>query len=74
MYDELQKIIKKCLKLLEDNIEVLSNMELDLEDRKEDELVSDLKLHQLYDMTDDVSESAKLKRAEFNFMRRKIED
>ncbi|MFM9876198.1 MAG: hypothetical protein ACKVN8_07500 [Nitrosarchaeum sp.] len=74
MDDELPKIIKKCLKLLEDNIEVLSNMELDLEDRKEDELVSDLKLHQLYDMTDDVSESAKLKRAEFNFMRRKAED
>ncbi|MSV26130.1 MAG: hypothetical protein CK527_00955 [Nitrosarchaeum sp.] len=74
MDDELPKIIKKCLKLLEDNIEVLSNMELDLEDRKEDELVSDLKLHQLYDMTDDVSESTKLKRAEFNFMRRKAED
>ena len=71
MDDELSEAIKKCLKILEENIDVLSNLESDLEDQKEDELVSGMELHHLYDMTEDVAESAKLKRAEFNLMRRK---
>ena len=73
MDDELPEAIKKCLKILEENIDILSNIELELEDKKEDELTSGLGLHDLYDMTDDVAESTKLKRAEFNLMRRKSE-
>lgn len=73
MDDELPESIKKCLKILEENINILSNVELDLEDQKEDELTSGLELHDLYDMTDDVAESTKLKRAEFSFMRRKAD-
>jgi len=71
MNDELSKEIEKCLKILEENIDILSNIEQTLEDQKEDEMVSDLELHHLYDMADDVAESAKLKRAESNLMRRK---
>ncbi len=74
MDDELPEAIKKCLKILEENIDILSNLELELEDQKEDEISSGLELHHLYDMTEDVAESAKLKRAEFNFMRRKVDD
>ena len=74
MDNELPEAIKKCLKILEENIDILSNMELDLEDKKEDEITSGLGLQDLYDMTEDVAESAKLKRAEFNLMRRKSED
>jgi len=73
MDDELPESIKKCLKILEENIDILSNIELNLEDQKEDELTSGLELHDLYDMTDDVAESTKLKRAEFSFMRRKAD-
>jgi hypothetical protein len=73
MDDELPEAIKKCLKILEENINILSNVELDLEDQKEDELTSGLELHDLYDMTDDVAESTKLKRAEFSLMRRKAD-
>jgi len=73
MDNELPEAIKKCLKILEENINILSNIELELEDKKEDELTSGLGLHDLYDMTDDVAESTKLKRAEFNLMRRKSE-
>lgn len=73
MDDDLPEAIKKCLKILEENIDILSNVELDLEDQKEDELTSGLGLHDLYDMTDDVAESTKLKRAEFSFMRRKAD-
>jgi hypothetical protein len=73
MDDELHEAIEKCLKILEENIDILSNVELDLEDQKEDELTSGLELHDLYDMTDDVAESTKLKRAEFSLMRRKAD-
>lgn len=74
MDDELPEAIKKCIKILEENIDILSNIEMDLEDQKEDEIVSDLEIHDLYDMTEDLAESAKLKRAEFNLMRRNAED
>lgn len=74
MDDELPEAIKKCIKILEENIDILSNLELELEDQKEDEISSGLELHNLYDMTEDVAESVKLKRAEFNLMRRKAED
>ena len=74
MDDDLPETVKKCLDILEENVEILTNLELDLEDEKEDELTPDLELHQLYDMTEDVAESAKLKRAESNFVRRQTED
>jgi len=45
-----------------------------LNDEQEDELTPNVELHNLYDMTEDVAESAKLKRAEFNFSRRQSED
>ena len=39
-----------------------------------DEFTSDLKLHDLYDMAEDVAETSKLKRAEFNYVRRQSEN
>ena len=74
MDDDLPESVKKCLDILEENVEILANLELELEDEKENELVPDMELHQLYDMTEDVAESAKLKRAESNFAQRQAED
>lgn len=74
MNDELPEAVKKCLDILEENVEILANLEIDLEDEREDELTPNMELHQLYDMTEDVSESAKLKRAESNLVRRQSED
>ena len=74
MDDELPESVKKCLDILEENVEILANLELDLEDEREDKLTPELELHQLYDMTEDVSESSKLKRAESNLVRRQTED
>jgi len=45
-----------------------------LNDEKNDELVPEMKLHHLYDMSEDVAESEKIKRAESKFMRRQSED
>ena len=72
--DDFTKTIDECLKILEENVDVLANLEMDLEDEKEDEIVPNLELHQLYDMTEDVSHSSKLKRAEINLVKRQTED
>jgi len=74
MDDELPETVKKCLDILEENVEILANLEFDLESEREDELTPNMELYQLYDMTEDVSESAKLKRAESSLMRRQSED
>ena len=74
MDDELPESVKKCLDILEENVEILANIALDLESEKEDELTPNMELHQLYDLTEDVTESAKLKRAESNLVRRQAED
>ncbi len=74
MDDNIPESVKKCLDSLEENVEILANLEIDLEDEKEDELTPNMELHQLYDMTEDVSKSSKLKRAESNLVRRQTED
>jgi flagellin-specific chaperone FliS len=74
MDDDIPEAVKKCLDILEENIEILANLEFDLESEREDELTPNMELHQLYDMTEDVSESAKLKRAESSLMQRQSED
>jgi len=74
MDDELPEAVKKCLDILEENFEILANIELGFKDEKEDKLTPNMELYQLYDMTEDVSESTKLKRAEFNLMRRQTDE
>jgi len=74
MDEDLPEEVKKCLDILEENIDMLANLEYNLDDEKEDELTPNMELHNLYDMTEDVSESTKLKRAESNFTRRQSEN
>jgi len=74
MNDDLPETVEKCLKILEENVEVLENLEMDLQDENEDQLVPNLELHQLFDMIEDVSHSSKIKRAEFNLARRESEE
>ena len=72
--DDIPEAVKKCLDILEENVEILANLEFDLESENEDEFIPNMELHQLFDLADDVSESSKLKRAESNLMRRQTED
>ena len=74
MDDDISEAVKKCLDILEENVEILTNLEFDLESEMEDELTPNMELYQLYDMSEDVSKSAKLKLAESNLMRRQAED
>ena len=74
MDDDIPDTVKKCLDVLDENLEILSNIEFDLNDEKNDELVPDMKLYHLYDMAEDVVESEKIKRAESKLMQRQSED
>ena len=74
MDDNIPDTVKKCLDILDDNLEILTNIEFDLNDEKHDELIPNMKLHNLFDMTEDVAESEKIKRAESKLIRRQSED
>ena len=74
MADDIPDTVKKCLDILDENLEILSNIEFDLNDEKNDELIPDMTLHHLYDMTEDVAEFEKIKRAESKLMRRQSID
>jgi len=72
--EDLPETIDKCLKILDENMEILGNIEMKLDDERENELIPNLKLHQLHDMVEDISESSKIKRAENNLIRRQSGD
>jgi len=74
MDDDLTDVLDECLRLLDENVDVLSDIEVGLDEEKEDQIQTDMELHNLYDMAEDVSESAKLKAAETKFLRRQTED
>jgi hypothetical protein len=74
MDDDIPEAVKKCLDILEENVEILTKLEFDLESENEDELTPNMELHQLYDMTEDIAESTKLKCAESNLLSRQAED
>ncbi len=71
--EDLGKCLDECLKLLNDNVNILSNIEYELNQQKEDELVPEMQLTDLIDMTHDIADSSRLKKAEFTFMQRYFE-
>ncbi len=70
---DLEEYLADCIKILDENVDLLSNIEFELEQQKEDELVPEMKLTDLIDMTEDIADSSRLKKAEFSFMQRHLE-
>jgi len=71
--DDLELCLDECLKMLDENVNILSNIEYELNQQKEDELVPDMQLTDLMEMSKDVADSSRLKKAEFTFMQRYLE-
>jgi hypothetical protein len=71
--EDLGICLDECLKILDDNVNILSNIEYELNQQKEDELVPEMQLTDLIDMSHDVADSSRLKKAEFSFMQRYFE-
>ncbi len=70
---ELEKFIDECMKIFDDNVNILSDIEFEINQKNEDSIEPNMNLHNLLDMTEDVAESIKIKKAESNFMRRNID-
>ncbi|HWY33438.1 MAG TPA: hypothetical protein VNX68_02255, partial [Nitrosopumilaceae archaeon] len=64
--EDLGICLDECLKILDDNVNILSNIEYELNQQKEDELVPEMQLTDLIDMSHDVADSSRLKKAEFS--------
>ena len=71
--EDFQMYLDDCLKMLDENVDILSNIEYELNQQKEDELTPNMQLTDLIDMTHDVADSSRLKKAEFSFMQRYFE-
>ena len=74
MIDYLLDTVKKCLDILDNNLELLTNIEFDLNDKKNNELIPDMELHNLFDMAEDVAEFEKIKWAESKLIQRQYEN
>lgn len=70
---ELVDYVSECLDIIDANIEILSDVEFEIEQQKDDEIVPNMKLHDLIDMTQDVSDSIKIRKAEASYMRRQFD-
>jgi hypothetical protein len=68
--EDFEMYLNDCLKMLDENVDILSNIEYELHQQKEDELTPNMHLTDLIDMTHDVADSSRLKKAEFTFMQR----
>ena len=72
--DDFAKMINDSVDILDETLDILTNIETDLDDEIKNELTPDMQLYQLYDMSEDVAASSKIKRAESNFTKRQTRD
>ena len=68
--DDLAIDLKEFIKILDENVEILEDLEQEVKNEVEDEIEPDMNLVELIDMGDDLAESSKLKNAEENLMQR----
>ena len=71
--DDFISMIDECVKLLDENAYVLNDIDYSLRSEKEDTMVTDLTKNDLVDMAHEVSDSTRIKKAEYTFVRRLLE-
>jgi len=71
--DDLVKIVDECIKLLDENVDVLNDIDYSLESEKDDVVKTDLTKNDLVSMAYEVSDSTRIKKAESEFVRRLVE-
>ncbi len=70
---KIEEYLAECFKIIDENVEVLSDIEFEIEQQKDNEIIPNLQLHDLIDMTQDVAESIKIRKAEASYMRRQFD-
>ena len=71
--EDFINMIDECVKLLDENTTVLNDIDYALQSEKEDTVVTDLTKNDLVDMAHEVSDSTRIKKAEYDFVRRLLE-
>lgn len=71
--DDLVNMLDECIKILDENVNVLNDIDYSLSSEKEDVVITDLTKNDLVNMAHEVSDSSRIKRAESDFVRRLIE-
>ena len=72
--DEIPKILNESMKVLDESMDILKDLESSLIDEKENQVIPNLELHDLFDMTYDVHHTSKMKHAEENLLKRQPEN
>ena len=67
---DLAEYVAECLDIVDENLEILSDIEFEIEQQKDDEVIPNMQLHDLIDMTHDVADLIKIRKAEASYMRR----
>lgn len=71
--EEIAEVLDECMKLLDENVNILNDIEYSLESEKEDIVVDKMTKDDLIDMAHDVADSSRIKKAEATFIRRFFE-
>jgi hypothetical protein len=72
--DDFRDIIEACAKILDENVNMLSDIEFEIDSEKEDVVKPMMTKNELVDMAHDVAESVRIKKAESSFVRRHFEN
>jgi len=71
--EEFIDMLDECAKILDENTIVLNDIDYSLQTEKEDAVVTDLTKNDLVDMAHEVSDSSRIKKAEYDFVRRLLD-
>ena len=71
--DDFDNMIDECVKLIDENTTILNDIDYSLQSEKEDMMITDLTKNDLVDMAHEVSDSTRIKKAEYDFVRRLLE-
>ncbi len=72
--DDLKDIVEECSKVLDESINILSDVEFELDSSREDILRPSMTKNELVDMAHEVADSVRIRKAESSFVRRHFEN
>ena len=72
--DDLSDVVRDCLEIFSDNIDILSDVCNSIGSESENDLTPVLDKTQLVDMVHEVADSVRIKKAEFRLMQRYVKD
>jgi len=70
--EDLADSLKECLGILDENIDVLSDITYEIESSDEEEIEPGMNLCELLDMTEDVASTCRIKNAEDSLLARRL--